>query len=74
MTTHTSSVDFLHVQTAARTNFNIKSTILTMSKLFCLCLCEYVKYDCSNSRARNEFVSDGHKMPLTILPRLNAAE
>lgn len=64
--------DCRHVHIIARTIFSTKSTMLTMSKDFCRCRCEYVKYERSSDRERNEFVNDGHRIPLTTLPRLNA--
>lgn len=32
-----------------------------------------MRYDFSRDGCRNEFVMDGHKMPRTTVPRLNAA-
>lgn len=45
---------------------------MTIISDFCLWRCEYVKYDRSSDEALNEFVRDGHKIPLTTFPRLNA--
>lgn len=66
--------DRRHVHTMASTIFRTRSTIFTMRSDFWRCRCEYVRQDRSSDRALNEFVSDGHSIPLTTLPRLNAEQ